>query len=191
MPLAGLVGSFTLPPLETAPARISGQPYTVILVVPTGVGAAIGGFAGDAMPVARAFASVADRVVTHPNVMNGAQLYWPDPKLLYTEGFALDEFAAGRWGLRPVTGQVYYTMQQVVTKCATCECGVRLWPQCVGLILDAAIEPELRIRHLQAADAVRATLGLNIGGYTVTKEPLGVSAVSYSSKYRQTDRALP
>ena len=139
------------PPLEAASARTSGQPYTAVLVVPTGVGAAIGGYAGDAMPVARAFTAVADRVVTHPNVMNGAQLYWPDPKLQYVEGFALDEFAAGRWGLRPVTSQR------------------------VGLVLDCAIEPELRTRHLQAADAVRATLGVNVAGYAVTKEPLGVS----------------
>jgi len=113
------------PPLEAAAARSSGQPYTAVLVVPTGVGAAIGGYAGDALPVARAFCAVADRVVTHPNVMNGAQLYWPDPKLLYTEGFALDEFAAGRWGLRPVTSQR------------------------VGLLLDAAIEEDLMLRHLQ------------------------------------------
>ena len=98
-----LSAAFTPPPLESAAARSSNQPYTAVLVVPTGVGAAIGGYAGDAMPVARAFSAVADRVVTHPNVMNGAQLYWPDSKLQYTEGFALDEFAAGRWGLRPVS----------------------------------------------------------------------------------------
>ena len=137
-------------PLERAPARTAGQGYTAALVVPTGIGAAIGGFAGDALPVARAFTSVADRVITHPNVMNGAQLYWPDPAFQYTEGFALDEFAAGRWGLRPVTSQR------------------------VGLLLDAAIEPELRLRHLQAADAVRATLGVNIGAFTTTDQPLGV-----------------
>ena len=87
--------------LQAAP-RPTG-PYTAVVVVPTGVGAAIGGYAGDALPVARTFAAVADRVVTHPNVMNGAQLYWPAPELLYTEGYALDEFAAGRWGLRPAT----------------------------------------------------------------------------------------
>ncbi|KAL1508411.1 hypothetical protein AB1Y20_004520 [Prymnesium parvum] len=138
-------------PLERVSPRSSAQPYTAILVVPTGIGASIGGYAGDALPVARAFGAVADRVVTHPNVMNGAQLYWPDQQLFYTEGFALDEFAAGRWGLRPVTAQR------------------------VGLLLDAAIEPDLMIRHLQAADACRATLGINIGGYTVTEEPLGVS----------------
>jgi len=131
-------------------ARVSGQPYTAMVIVPTGIGAAIGGYAGDALPVARAFTAVADRVITHPNVMNGAQLYWPDPKLLYVEGYALDQFATGRTGLRPVTSQR------------------------VGLLLDAAIEPELRLRHLQAADACRATLGINVAAHVVTDAPLGV-----------------
>ena len=43
----------------------------------TGTGAKIGGFAGDALPVARVMASVADTLITHPNVVNGAMLYWP------------------------------------------------------------------------------------------------------------------
>ena len=139
-----------LSPLERAGPRLSTQPYTAALVVPTGIGAAVGGFAGDALPVARAFTSVVDRLVTHPNVMNGAQLYWPKPGMLYTEGYALDELAAGRWGLRPVTSQR------------------------VGLLLDAGIEPELRLRHLQAADAARATLGVNVAAHTTTDVPLGV-----------------
>ena len=137
-------------PLERAPPRLTSSPYTAVLVVPTGIGAAIGGFAGDALPVARAFTGVADRVITHPNVMNGAMLYWPHPALQYVEGYALDEFAAGRWGLRPVTSQR------------------------VGLLLDAAIEPELRLRHLQAADATRATLGVNVAAYATTAAPLEV-----------------
>ena len=83
-------------PLESTPPRTSGRPYTVACIVPTGIGAAIGGYAGDAMPVVKAFTAVADKVVTHPNVMNGAMLYWPHPALQYTEGYALDEFAAGR-----------------------------------------------------------------------------------------------
>uniref|UniRef100_A0A453DSQ9 Uncharacterized protein n=1 Tax=Aegilops tauschii subsp. strangulata TaxID=200361 RepID=A0A453DSQ9_AEGTS len=41
------------------------RPYTSVLVVPTGVGAAVGGFAGDALPVARALAAVADCVISH------------------------------------------------------------------------------------------------------------------------------
>ncbi len=139
-----------LSPLERVPPRTNGGPYTAVVVVPTGIGAAIGGYAGDALPVARAFTSVADTVITHPNVMNGAQLYWPQPELQYVEGYALDEFAAGRWGLRPATQQR------------------------VGLLLDAAIEPELRLRHTQAADACRATLGVSVGACATTDEPLGV-----------------
>lgn len=136
--------------LPRATPRSTTQPYTAIVAVPTGIGAAIGGYAGDALPVARAFTSVADCVITHPNVMNGAMLYWPQPALQYVEGYALDEFAAGRWGLRPVTSQR------------------------VGLLLDKAIEPELRMRHLQAADSCRATLGVDVAAVATTDEPLGI-----------------
>lgn len=45
----------------------------------------------------------------------------------------------------------------------------------VGLVLDAGIEEELRIRHLQAADATRASLGLPLVEYIVTDIPLEVS----------------
>ena len=126
------------------------RPYTVVLIVPTGIGASIGGYAGDAMPVARAIASVADCLITHPNVLNGASLYWNLPNALYVEGYGLDQFAAGKWGLSPVHQNR------------------------VGLILDRGIESELRSRHLQVADAARATLGLNLTDYVVTDEPLNV-----------------
>ncbi|HEY9648585.1 MAG TPA: DUF3326 domain-containing protein [Chroococcidiopsis sp.] len=126
------------------------RPYTVGLIVPTGVGAAIGGYAGDALPVARAIAQVADRLITHPNVLNGASLYWPLPNALYVEGYGLDQFAAGRWGLRPVTQNP------------------------IGIVLDQGIEDDLKLRHLQVADAARATLGLHLTDYVITDRPLGV-----------------
>lgn len=136
------------------------RPYTVVLIVPTGVGAAVGGYAGDALPVARAIAQISDILITHPNVLNGAQLYWNLPNAFYVEGYGLDKFASGCWGLRPVHQNR------------------------VGLILDQGIEPELRLRHIQAADATRATLGLNLTDYVVTDAPLGVelrTAVSGAS----------
>ncbi|GAB4235325.1 MAG: DUF3326 domain-containing protein [Stanieria sp.] len=126
------------------------HPYTAVLIVPTGVGAAIGGYAGDALPVARAMAQVCDRLITHPNVLNGAQLYWSMDNTYYVEGYGLDRFAASCWGLQPVHQNR------------------------VGLLLDRGIEPELRLRHLQAADAVRATLGLNLTDYVITDAPLEV-----------------
>ncbi|MEM7761169.1 MAG: DUF3326 domain-containing protein [Cyanobacteria bacterium P01_A01_bin.40] len=126
------------------------SPFTVVLIVPTGVGAAIGGYAGDALPVARAIAGSCDRLITHPNVLNGAQLYWSLDNTYYVEGYGLDRFAAQEWGLRPVRQNK------------------------VGLLLDRGIEPELRLRQIQAADAARATLGLNLTDYVVTDAPLEV-----------------
>lgn len=45
----------------------------------------------------------------------------------------------------------------------------------VGLVLDCGIEEELRLRHLQVADAARASLGLPVVEYVVTETPLQVS----------------
>jgi hypothetical protein len=122
----------------------------VVLIIPTGIGASIGGYAGDALPVARSMGSICTHLITHPNVMNGAQLYWSRENILYVEGYGLDKFAAGEWGLQPVHQNR------------------------IGLILDQGIEPELRLRHLQAADATRATLGLDIADYIITDQPLNV-----------------
>ncbi|WOH15550.1 hypothetical protein DCAR_0935092 [Daucus carota subsp. sativus] len=124
--------------------------YTSVMIVPTGVGASIGGFAGDALPVARTLSSVVDCLITHPNVLNAAMLYWPMTNVLYVEGYALDRFAEGLWGLQPVHQNR------------------------VGLVLDAGIEKELLLRHLQVVDAARASLGLPVVEYAVTDTPLQV-----------------
>ncbi|MBW4610066.1 MAG: DUF3326 domain-containing protein [Hassallia sp. WJT32-NPBG1] len=133
------------------------RPYIAILIVPTGVGAEIGGYAGDALPVAKAVAQVCDRLITHPNVLNGASLYWNLPNAFYVEGYGLDKFAASSWGLRPV------------------------YQNRIGLLFDQGIEPELRLRHLQAADAARATLGLSLTDYVITDAPLEVELRSSAS----------
>ncbi|MDY6783735.1 MAG: DUF3326 domain-containing protein [Cyanobacteriota bacterium] len=136
---------------------MNSRPFTVVVIVPTGIGASIGGYAGDALPVARAIASCCDRLIAHPNVLNGAQLYWNLPNTHYVEGYALDRFAAGQWGLQPVHQNR------------------------VGLILDRAIEPDLRLRHLQAADAARATLGIELTDFVLTDAPLGVEVRTAAS----------
>ncbi|XP_021293308.1 uncharacterized protein LOC110423410 isoform X2 [Herrania umbratica] len=135
--------------------------YVSVMIVPTGVGASIGGFAGDALPVARALSSVVDCLISHPNVLNAAMLYWPMPNVMYVEGYALDRFAQGLWALQPVHQNK------------------------VGLVLDAGIEEYLRIRHLQVADASRASLGLPVVEYVVTDTPL--QAVKNLVKRSQVD----
>lgn len=131
--------------------------YNVALIIPTGIGAALGGFAGDALPIARALSQVCDYLITHPNVMNGAQLYWPIANVLYVEGYALDQFAQGHWGLVPSRANR------------------------VGLLVDQGIEDDLRDRHLQVAEAARATLGLHLTDYVTTDAPLKVELRSSDS----------
>lgn len=45
--------------------------YNAVMIIPTGIGASIGGFAGDGLPSAKLISTVVDTLITHPNVMNG------------------------------------------------------------------------------------------------------------------------
>ena len=95
------------------------EPLPTLLIIPTGIGCDVGGFAGDAIPAARLLASASECLITHPNVMNGGSLYWPDPHIHYVEGYSLNLFAAGEVFLQPVRQQK------------------------VGLLLDAGLELSL------------------------------------------------
>ena len=121
-----------------------------LLVIPTGIGCELGGYAGDGLPAARLLAAASGCLITHPNVVNAASLYWSDRRIHYVEGWALDRFAAGNLALAPRASQR------------------------VGVLLDAAIEPLLLLRHRQVIDACRSSLGLPIGPLLVSEAPLGV-----------------
>jgi hypothetical protein len=123
----------------------------VLLVIPTGIGCAVGGFAGDGLPAARLLAAASGCLITHPNVMNAAALYWSDRRIHYVEGWSLDRFAAGELALAPVPSRR------------------------VGVLLDAGIEPELALRHRQVVEACHTSLGLPIGPVLSTEAPLEVS----------------
>ena len=121
-----------------------------ILVIPTGIGCEIGGFAGDALPAAKLLASASRCLVTHPNVMNGGTLSEKNERIFYVEGYSLDRFARAEIGLKKVNQQK------------------------IGIIFDKNIENEILLRHLQVADASIATLGIDIASYVITDEPVGI-----------------
>ena len=127
------------------------EPLPTLLIIPTGIGCDVGGFAGDAIPAARLLASASECLITHPNVMNGGSLYWPDPHIHYVEGYSLNLFAAGEVFLQPVRQQK------------------------VGLLLDAGLESDLKKRHLQVVDGCVASLGLDIGPIITTETALGIN----------------
>ncbi len=130
---------------------------TVLLLIPTGVGAQIGGYAGDGIPVARLLAGVADCLVTHPNVLNGALLSWPLTNTLYVEGYALDRWCALDWWLRPVHRNR------------------------VGVVFDAALDTDQRIHHLNAIEAARYTLGVDVFAHCTTEVSLGIEESTSST----------
>ena len=136
--------------------------FNVVLVVPTGIGAEIGGHAGDATPAAIALAQVADTLITHPNVVNASDINELPGNGLYVEGSVLARFLMGTVGLRPVRANR------------------------VLVALDGSHSERYAAYTVNAVNAARATYGLNcvgiervepalrlIGGYTRTGRASG------------------
>ncbi len=76
--------------------------FNAVLLVPTGIGAVIGGHAGDATPVARLLGSVCDTLITHPNVVNASDINEMPANALYVEGSVVCRLLMGTAGLQPV-----------------------------------------------------------------------------------------
>lgn len=76
--------------------------FNAVLIVPTGIGAEIGGHAGDATPVARLVAESCDTLVTHPNVVNASDINEMPENTLYVEGSILTRMLMGTIGLQKV-----------------------------------------------------------------------------------------
>lgn len=105
-----------------------------VLIIPTGVGAEIGGHAGDANPVAKLLASVSDLLITHPNVVNASDINEMTDNTLYVEGSILDRFLRGDIELR----QIAYNR--------------------ILLVVNAPVD----LNIVNAVSAARATIGADI-----------------------------
>jgi hypothetical protein len=133
------------------------SPFVTAMIIPTGTGASIGGFAGDATPYMNLLASVSDVLITHPNVANAAVFQQLPTNALYVEGYGLDQFMQGNWILQPVRQNR------------------------IGVVFDAAIEPEMLTLHLNTINAAKSVYGLDIVGYTLTREPVQTSCTQTPS----------
>lgn len=89
----------------------------VVFIVPTGIGAEIGGHCGDATPAARLIASVCDTLIVHPNVVNAADINEMTENMLYVEGSILDRFLEGEIGLETVhSNKILVAVNQCIKK---------------------------------------------------------------------------
>ena len=128
---------------------VNNKEYAVF-VVPTGVGAAIGGYAGDASCVARKLSKKIPLIV-NPNVVNAASFSGINENMLYVEGWALTEFFKNNIGLEKTSNNK------------------------IGVIFDSAIpEPVLNV-HINTINAIKTVYGINIVEYILTDEPVGVN----------------
>jgi len=78
------------------------EKFNVILLIPTGIGAEIGGHCGDGNAVARLIAGACDTLITHPNVVNASDINEMTENTLYVEGSIITRLLMGRIGLQRV-----------------------------------------------------------------------------------------
>ncbi len=137
--------------------------FNAVMIVPTGIGAEIGGHAGDAAPVARMMAAACDTLITHPNVVNASDINELPENGLYVEGFALSNFLMGTIGLQPVRANR------------------------VMLVIDKHPDSRISDFAINAASAGRAALGLDCPKVVEMDQPIRTQA-EYSASGRAVGR---
>lgn len=117
--------------------------------MPTGIGASIGGFAGDASPFAKKFAQES-KLIVNPNVVNAGCFSGITSNMLYVEGYTLDSFFKNNISLNFSTNNK------------------------IGVIFDKSIPQEVLNVHINTINAVKAVYGIDIPFYEITEEEVGV-----------------
>lgn len=123
---------------------------TGAFIIPTGVGASIGGFAGDASKWARRLAKKC-KLIVNPNVVNAACFSGITENMLYVEGYTLDEFFKGNCKLKESQNNK------------------------IGIVFDKAISRDVLNVHLNTVNAVKTVYDINIVDYEITKDDVGVN----------------
>jgi hypothetical protein len=124
-------------------------PFVVAMVIPTGVGASIGGFGGDATVYMNLLASCCDWLITHPNVANAASFQKLPANTWYVEGYWLDAWLKQQVGLASPKR-----------------------PHQLGVVLDAGMEAGMKIIQRNTINAVNMVYGVPFVGVLETTEPL-------------------
>lgn len=117
-------------------------------IVPTGIGASIGGYAGDASVWARKSAEFS-RLIVNPNVVNAGCFSGISENMLYVEGYTLDAFFKGNLGLIPSENNK------------------------IGVVLDKGISQDVLNIHINTINAVKTVYGLDID-YEITDKAVEV-----------------
>ena len=144
--------------LQRRDSETAGQ-FTAVYVVPTGIGAEVGGHAGDATPAAQLLASCCDRMITHPNVVNASDINEMPANALYVEGSVLCRLLMGTVGLEAMRAN--------------------------RVLVAFDSQPDAMIENLvlNTVESARATYGLNCTGIYKLDPPMELNA-SFSASGR-------
>jgi hypothetical protein len=120
------------------------------VIIPTGIGAAFGGYAGDANIIAKLLSLNCKYLLTHPNVVNGSVLSDPPQNMIYAEGFSLDQFLLGKINF------IYPAINKI------------------GVVFDRGIDDERLEYEINVLNASKVFYGCDFIGWTRTEKPLQV-----------------
>ncbi len=137
--------------------------FNTVLIVPTGIGAEIGGHSGDAAPVARLLASACDNLITHPNVVNASDINELPENALYVEGSIISRLLMGTVGLQKVRSNR------------------------VMLVIDEHEDERFQKAAINLASGARASFGLDCPLVVTMKDKVRMESV-YSSSGRAVGR---
>ncbi len=118
-------------------------------IIPTGIGASIGGFAGDASKWARKL-SKNYKLIVNPNVVNAACFSGITENMLYVEGYTLDEFFKNKCCLKESTNNK------------------------IGVIFDKSISKDVLNIHINTINAVKTVYDIDIHDFEITDKEVGV-----------------
>ena len=127
---------------------ITGEKFGAF-IVPTGIGAAIGGYAGDASVWARKFADVS-KLIVNPNVVNAGGFSGITENMFYVEGYSLNSFFKGEINLKSSKNNK------------------------IGIVFDKSIPQDVLNVHINTINAVKTVYGVNVTGYEITQEDVVV-----------------
>ncbi len=136
--------------------------FNAVLLIPTGVGAEIGGHSGDGGAVARLIAAACDNLILHPNVVNGSDINEAPDNSLYVEGSVITRFMMGMVSLQKVHSNR------------------------VMLVIDKHEDSYLQDSAVNAASAARTALGLNCPQVVI----MGTKQIKMQSLYSSSGTAV-
>jgi len=134
---------------------------TVAISIPTGIGAEIGGYAGDFGHIAREFSKYF-KVIINPNAVNAGVLSAINDNMYYVEGYAFDKFFKGEINLEPA-----YHKTGCYNK--------------TGVIFDKSIPDKILNLHINTINALKVVKGYDIPYFEITDEGVGVSLIKDKS----------